>query len=158
MNDQIKFRYVLKDLIANEIYFKFFTIQELEQGEVRIISTNCEIIRREMYVGNKDKSGKDIYQHDIVKVRCRRVSGSYGNWCKEINVNHGYYYIDMVVLWDPDRLKFYLKVFNKYQIKELEKPIGKERYEQQIMYPMSFNDLLCWYDNDIEVIGYCDEI
>ena len=66
---EIKIRYVFKHRITGAISKSIILIQDLETRLTEIDLRNYEIISRDLFTGKQDKSGKDIYENDIIKLR-----------------------------------------------------------------------------------------
>ena len=127
------------------------TIYDVYRHSIQVLSeTICEAIP-----GLKDSEGNQIYNHDIVECWVLRKGGTYYNWEKVKNINHGkcrtipmeFYYNDEPFGECICGYSFRPTEEAKSLIKEYEKPVGKEKTEQHIN----------WYnikpDDLIEVIG-----
>lgn len=111
--------------------------------------TICEAVP-----GLKDSEGRQIYNHDIVECRVVRCGGTYYNWCRTTNINHGKCRTLPLEIYYAENLFGYYGGYTarltdkaKKLIEEYEKPIGNEKTKQQIN----------WYNPDgedlIKVLG-----
>ena len=111
--------------------------------------TVCEAVP-----GLKDSEGRQIYTHDVVECRVTRCGGTYYNWCRTTNINHGKCRtLPLEIYYEANLFGYYggytARLTNKAKqlIEEYEKPIGNEKTRQQIN----------WYNPDgedlIKVIG-----
>lgn len=118
-------------------------------GEVAhkvIPETICEAIP-----GLKDSEGRQIYNHDVVECAVIRNGGTYSNWERSINKNHGkcrtlpmeVYYTDEYFVHCVGGYTFRPTKEAERLIKEYEKPIGNERTTQHInWYNIKKEDLI----------------
>lgn len=66
---EIKFRYVLKGKIDKKIHYKWYYLNQIEEGLHKLFDLdNYEIIARNQYICLKDNDNIEIYEEDIVKV------------------------------------------------------------------------------------------
>lgn len=114
-----------------------------------LAETVCEAVP-----GLKDSEGNQIYNHDIVECRVIRCGGTWNNWCRTTNINHGKC---RTLPLEISYTQHYCGCYGAYHakltekakllIEEYEKPIGNEKTRQRIN----------WYDPDgedlIRVIG-----
>jgi hypothetical protein len=126
------------------------TMYELHQYICDVIpETVCEAVP-----GLKDSEGRQIYTHDVVECRVVRCGGTYNNWCRTTNINHGKCRTLPLEICYTEHYygcygAYYAELTDKAKqlIEEYEKPIGNEKTRQQIN----------WYnpngDDLIRVIG-----
>ena len=111
-----------------------------------IPETVCEAIP-----GLKDSEGNQIYNHDIVECAVIRNGGTYSNWERSVNKNHGkcrtlpmeFYYNDKPF---GECIRGYTlrpTEHAKLLIEEYEKPVGLEKTQQHInWYGIKQDDLI----------------
>ena len=126
------------------------TIYDVYNYANQVLSeTICEAIP-----GLKDSQGNQIYNHDIVECRVIRCGGTWNNWCRTTNINHGKCRTLPLEIYYAENLFGYYGGYTarltdkaRQLIEEYEKPIGNEKTRQQIN----------WYNPDredlIAVIG-----
>lgn len=111
-----------------------------------IPETICEAVP-----GLKDSEGKQIYNHDVVECAVIRNGGTYSNWERSVNKNHGkcrtlpmeVYYTDEYFVHCIGGYTFRPTKEAERLIKEYEKPIGNERTTQHInWYNIKEEDLI----------------
>lgn len=66
---EIKFRYIVKDLLTGLVYHVYFSLEALEIGNYIIEPDSglYEILSRDQFVDRKDSKGRDLYERDILK-------------------------------------------------------------------------------------------
>lgn len=108
--------------------------------------TVCEAVP-----GLKDSQGNQIYNHDIVECTVIRNGGTYYNWERSINKNHGKCRVlPMEVYYNEDSYGECLVGYSfrpteaaQLLIKEYEKPVGSEKTQQHInWYNIKRDDLI----------------
>lgn len=126
------------------------TIYDIHRYASQVIpETICEAVP-----GLKDSEGRQIYTHDIVECRVVRCGGTWNNWCRTTNINHGKCRTLPLEICYTEHYcgcygAYYAKLTEeaKSLIEEYEKPIGNEKTRQRIN----------WYNPDgedlIKVIG-----
>jgi len=71
---EIKFRYIFKNEIFNDISIYYLTLKEIENGDLNkilksgMIENGYKIIARDLFIGYKDINNKDIYSTDTLKI------------------------------------------------------------------------------------------
>lgn len=123
------------------------TVYDIHRYASKVIpETVCEAVP-----GLKDSEGKQIYNHDIVECAVIRNGGTYNNWERSINKNHGkcrtlpmeVYYTDEYFVHCIGGYTFRPTKEAERLIKEYEKPIGNERTTQHInWYNIKEEDLI----------------
>ena len=104
-------------------------------AKIVIPETICEAVR-----GLTDRNGKQVFEGDIVNCVVIRGGGTWNNWERIININHGKCRtIPLKVVYDN---KYSMGSFGRYNLKltqkarelieEYKKPIGAERTIQNI--------------------------
>jgi len=115
----VKFRFVNRIMDTGKIKFVYTSVNELEYGDSRQDKVNYQRVGINLFTGLLDKSGKKIYEEDIVKHRNGISAVSWnqklGAWNMNIssNVNDqeagGYFGEDIIVLGNifenPELLK-----------------------------------------------------
>ena len=99
--ENLKFRYVFKHKIFNDISMYYFTIKDIENGKVAkvlksgMIENGYELIARDLYIGYKDINRKEIYENDIVVVDDREIGA------KDISKGEIYWCLDYTLESNP---------------------------------------------------------
>ena len=125
--------------------YDYYMIEEMDFRDTMydIYRYTCDIIPEticEAVPGLKDSEGRQIYNHDIVECRVIRNGGTYSNWERSVNKNHGkcrtlpmeVYYTDEYFVHCIGGYTFKPTKEAEKLIKEYEKPIGNERTTQHI--------------------------
>ncbi len=114
----------------------------------------CDVIPEtvgEAVPGLKDSQGNQIYNHDIVECRVIRCGGTWNNWCRSVNKNHGKCRMLPMEVYDNEEpygtcifgYSFRPTEAAQLLIKEYEKPVGSEKTKQQInWYNIKREDLI----------------
>lgn len=63
---ELKFRYCYR-LSNGERFTQVFTLDQIETGLLRELRTHVSIDRRDRFIGLVDKTGRDIFENDIVQ-------------------------------------------------------------------------------------------
>ena len=112
------------------------SIYDIRPYSYQVMSeTVCEAVP-----GLKDSQGNQVYNHDIVECTVIRNGGTYSNWERSVNKNHGkcrtlpmeVYYTDEYFVHCLGGYTFRPTKEAKQLIEEYEKPIGNERTKQHI--------------------------
>lgn len=151
--------YVIKIPYNETGGYDYYMIEEMDFRDTiyDIYRYTCNIIPEticEAIPGLKDSEGRQIYNHDVVECRVTRCGGTYYNWCRTTNINHGKCRtLPLEICYTENLFGYYggytarLTDKAKQLIEEYEKPIGNEKTRQQIN----------WYNPDgedlIKVIG-----
>ena len=81
-----------------------------------------------------DKNDNPIKIGDHVRIESQRGSGSYSSWHQKRNINHGFFPIDGIVIFDEKALAVCID-YDEDEIKRIRQPIGRERINQYF-YPL----------------------
>lgn len=138
--DKLKFRY---SVVKGSSFYveRIFTITEIENGCVlKWITANYidpAFIKKDRFI--KSINDNDLFENDIVELPIMRLSGSYSSWYQRTNKNHKEYHLNFLIYFDKDDLQFKLKIANPLEEKKLKQPIDREKIEQNLSYPTSFD-------------------
>lgn len=148
--------YLLKVPYDDEGHIKYYIVKEVDWRDTiyEIHHYASNVIREticEAIPALKDSNGNQIYNHDIVECTVIRNGGTYYNWERSVNINHGkcctlpmeVYYNEKSFYDCICGYSFRPTEKAKQLIKEYEKPIGAEKNQQHInWYNIGRDDLI----------------
>lgn len=139
------------------------SIYDIYNYSYQVLSeTICEAVP-----GLKDSEDRQIYNHDIVECAVIRNGGTYSNWERSVNKNHGkcrtlpmeVYYTDEYFVHCIGGYTFRPTKEAEQLIKEYEKPIGNERTTQHInWYNIKKEDVISVIGTIFDKENHNDEI